>query len=63
MNKEKCVFCADELEWLGVHISSKGISMLPDNIKAIKEIKEPNDVTELRLLLGLFNYYASYLSL
>ena len=25
LTKEKCVFCADELEWLGVQISSKGI--------------------------------------
>lgn len=61
LNKEKCVFCAEELEWLGVKISSKGISMLPDNIKAIEEIREPKDVTELRSLLGLLNHYAKFL--
>ena len=61
LNKEKCVFFAEELEWLGVQISSKGISMLPDNIKAIKAIKEPKDVTELQSLLGLFNFYARFL--
>ena len=39
VNRQKRVFCADELEWMGVHICTEGISMLPDYIKAIEEIK------------------------
>lgn len=55
--REKCVFQAKEVDYLGYRIDAEGLHPLEDKVKAIMEAPEPQDVSELRSYLGLLNYY------
>lgn len=60
IKKEKCTFFADSVTYLGFVISSKGVHTSPDKIKAIKEVPEPKNVTELRSFIGMVMYYSKF---
>ncbi|XP_047984364.1 uncharacterized protein K02A2.6-like [Leguminivora glycinivorella] len=60
VKKEKCTFFAPSVTYLGFVISKKGVHTCPDKIKAIKEVDEPSNVSELRSFLGLIMYYAKF---
>ena len=55
--REKCVFQAKEVYYLGYRIDAEGLHPLEDKVRAIMEAPEPQDVSELRSYLGLLNYY------
>ena len=57
INADKSVDLAEEITWLGYHISGKGIMPEPDKALKIKELKTPRSVPELRHVLGMVNYY------
>ena len=61
INKTKCVFGAKELDFLGHHVSSTGITPLPDRISALQESKPPTDRTSLQRFLEMVNYYHRFL--
>ena len=46
---------------MGHVISSEGVQIDEDKIRAIQEIKEPTNVKELRTLLGMVNYLAKFI--
>ncbi|KAI4872550.1 hypothetical protein NFI96_003106 [Prochilodus magdalenae] len=60
VQKEKCEFFKDSLEYLGHTIDSVGLHKSDDKIKAIVEAPVPTDTTQLRSFLGLINYYARF---
>jgi len=60
LNKEKCEFKKEKLEFLGHVISSEGITASPEKIEALLKLKEPENVTELRRVLGLFNFVTKF---
>ena len=47
INKAKCVFGADEIDFLGHHVSAAGIIPLPDRIAALQNSSAPRDRTSL----------------
>ena len=51
----KCEFFKNELEYLGYHVSSAGVSVLPSRTQAIADFETPSSWTELRSFLGLVN--------
>ncbi|XP_003737424.1 uncharacterized protein K02A2.6-like [Galendromus occidentalis] len=53
----KCVFGVEETEFLGHVVSSKGVKPLPDNVKAIENVPEPKNVSQLRSFLGMAGFY------
>ena len=55
LKKEKCSF------YLGHTISEKGLKPSPAKIRAITEVSQPTNVTQLKAFLGLVNYYAKFL--
>ncbi|XP_025628770.1 uncharacterized protein [Arachis hypogaea] len=57
VKKEKCSFARDKVHFLGHIIKDETLYMDQENVKAIKEWKPPNKVSELRSFLGLDNYY------
>ncbi|XP_003747028.2 uncharacterized protein LOC100905937 [Galendromus occidentalis] len=57
---EKCRFNSRTVKYLGLIISEKGIQADPSKVEAICNLREPGNVTELRSLLGLLNYYAKF---
>ena len=58
LKKEKCSFCLPEVNYLGHTISEKGLKPSPAKIRAITEVSQPTNVTQLKAFLGLVNYYA-----
>ena len=61
MNKEKCAFFLEQLEYLGHTIDAQGVHPPREKIKAIKNAPQPKNVTELRSFLGILNYYSRFL--
>lgn len=61
LKKDKCVFQAESVEYLGYKISSKGIYPTYDKVKAIRDAPRPASVAELQAFLGLINFYARFL--
>ncbi|RUS71780.1 hypothetical protein EGW08_020463 [Elysia chlorotica] len=60
LNKEKCVFKKTEVKYFGHIISENGVRPDGDRVKAILKLKEPENVSELRTVLGMFNYTAKF---
>ncbi|KAL4324767.1 hypothetical protein GQ457_11G026250 [Hibiscus cannabinus] len=45
-NVEKCVFCTEKLTFLGYIVSSQGVEVDPEKIKAIQEWPRPTSVSQ-----------------
>lgn len=57
---EKCNFAFDSVSYLGFRIDCEGIHKTSDKIHAIKNIKAPTSVTDLRSFQGLVNFYGKF---
>ena len=54
---EKCEFFKTSVTYLGFKVSDKGLSPDPNKLQALKGFKIPTNVSEVRSLLGFFNYF------
>lgn len=61
LKRGKCVFLADEVEYLGHRVDAQGLHPTGAKVRAIDEAPEPRNVTELKAYLGLLNYYNKFL--
>ncbi|RXN15927.1 putative protein K02A2.6-like isoform X1 [Labeo rohita] len=61
LNKEKCRFSQPELNFLGQVVTKQGIAPNPERVKAITAMDSPQNISELRRLLGMINYIGRYL--
>ena len=61
LNPNKCVFAADEVQYLGYIVTTEGIKPDPDKIKAINEIKFPKNPKEMIRFLGGVNFYRDFI--
>ena len=59
--REKCIFQAKEVSYLGHRIDAEGLHPLEEKVRAIVEAPRPRDVRELKAYLGLLNYYGRFL--
>ncbi len=59
--KEKCIFMASSVVYLGHLIDATGLHPLPGKVKAIQEVPTPKNVSELKAYLGLLTYYSRFL--
>ncbi|KII66394.1 Transposon Ty3-I Gag-Pol polyprotein [Thelohanellus kitauei] len=57
----KCSFFKDDVEYCGYTFSEKGVSMSKKKIEAILKIPKPKNVSEVKSLCGLINYYRSHI--
>ena len=55
--QNKCLFGVEELTFLGFHVTTTGITPLPERVKAIQEYPTPQTVKQLQAFLGMVNYY------
>lgn len=62
LNKEKCIFGARKVKFLGHILSEQGISADPDKTAAIRRLKRPENITELQRLLGMATYLSKFVS-
>ena len=60
LNRAKCKFSRNSLDFLGHTIDSKGVKPSQEKVEAILNMKSPQNVAELRSVLGMFNYLCRY---
>ena len=61
VREEKCEFAKNKIQFLGYEIDENGLHVSQDKIKAIDEMKVPENLTELRSFLGMINYYSRFI--
>jgi len=61
LKPNKCFFVKQSIKFLGHIVSDQGIHPDPDRVKAISEMKIPENVKELRSFLGLVGYYRKFI--
>lgn len=60
LQKSKCVFFQNQVEYLGYTIDKNGLHKSPQKVKAIVEAPVPTNVAKLQSFLGLVNYYRNF---
>ncbi|EPB75657.1 hypothetical protein ANCCEY_05248 [Ancylostoma ceylanicum] len=58
---EKCTFMMSEIRYLGDTIDKSGRRLDPEKIRAINGMPPLKDVVQLRLFLGMLNYYGVFI--
>ena len=61
VNSSKCVFGARELDFLGHHVSARGIRPLQSKVDAVRRFERPRSIKALQRFLGLVNFYRRFL--
>ena len=61
LKKEKCAFLLPRVDYLGHRITSYGLEPAASKVAAIFNAPAPRNLTELRFLLGMVNYYRKFL--
>lgn len=56
----KCLFACDTVEYLGCNVSLYGLTPHEAKVAAIAALRPATNVTEVRSLLGLMNYYRRF---
>ena len=58
---KKCKFAYDELKVLGLSLSRYGLRTIEERVKPIVELDPLKTVGELHRVVGMFNYYRSFI--
>lgn len=61
INPAKCELGMAEIDFLGHHVNSDGLTPLQERVQAIKEFPRPTSCRGLRRFLGLVNFYHRFL--
>lgn len=61
LRKEKCMFFAPEVVYLGHRITESGLQPTLDKVQAVVDAPDPTNTTELKSFLGLVNYYGKFI--
>ncbi|GFX70273.1 retrovirus-related Pol polyprotein from transposon 297 [Trichonephila clavipes] len=61
LNKDKCKFGCEELQYLGLIINKEGIKTNETKIQAIVEMKPPRNSKEVSKFLGMSQWYAKFI--
>lgn len=60
INRDKCEFGKDSIEFLGHRISRRGIAPLREKVTAIENFSRPDTVKGLQRFLGMINFYRRF---
>src|SRR5277367_3572717 len=61
VKESKCRFGVDSVKYLGHIIDKDGLRPIPDRVEAIAAMPPPENVSQLKSLLGMINYYAHFI--
>lgn len=61
LNKEKCSLRQSQLRFLGHLIDHTGVRPDPEKVEAISQLPPPQNVQELKRVLGMVNYLGKYI--
>ena len=62
-NLKKCVFMRDKLLFLGYVVSSEGIKVDEEKVKAIQEWPTPKNMSDVRSFHGLVTFYRRFIKI
>ena len=60
LNREKCELRKPSVVFLGMKISKEGLQVDEDKLEAVRSLKAPTDVKQLRSLLGVINHLGRF---
>ena len=60
LNPAKCEFSCKEIRFLGQLVDTQGVRADPSKVKAIQQMKEPKNISELRSFLGMINQLGKF---
>ena len=61
MKLKKCQFLRDEINYLGFVVTKDGIKPEAEKVRAIRDMKPPTTVREVRSLMGTASYYRRFI--
>ena len=61
INREKSVFCAHEVKYLGFIVNGEGLKIDPEKTKAIKEYPKTRTSKQLRRFVGMTSWYRRFI--
>jgi hypothetical protein len=61
LNRKKCKFSQAKVTFTGFEISKDGIKPTGEHVKAILALREPENVSELRRVLGMTNFLSRFI--
>ena len=61
LNKSKCEYSKDKLEFFGYVFSKDGISPDPKKVEDVVNLQTPSTASEVRSLLGMTNYCSRFI--
>ncbi|CAB4034315.1 Hypothetical predicted protein [Paramuricea clavata] len=61
LNREKCEFNKDEVEFFGLVFNASGVSPDPKKVDSLKKTQAPVNVSEVKSFLGMMNYSARFI--
>ncbi|XP_064469765.1 uncharacterized protein K02A2.6-like [Ornithodoros turicata] len=61
LNLEKCKFFVEKISFLGVLIDQHGIYPDPRRVEALTALEPPQNVSDLRRILGMFNHVGRFI--
>ena len=61
-NVDKCDVKKSKVNFFGHFLTTKGLEIDPNKVKAIMEMPRPTSLSELRTLMGMINYLSKFVS-
>jgi hypothetical protein len=61
LNPPKCVFAADQIDYLGHTITCNKITPMKEKIQAILDLKEPNTLAQANKFIGALSWYRKFI--
>jgi len=61
LNRDKCVFLAETVVFLGHKIDQHGLHPTEEKVRAVQAAPKPHNVAELKAFLGLLTYYGKFI--
>ena len=58
--QKKFIFARKEVKYVGFIVNGNGVKTDSNKVRAIRELPQPTNLTELRSLMGLVNQLAGY---
>lgn len=61
LREDKCAFGRSELKFLGYVVNRNGLNVDPEKVSAIVNMPTPNNVKEVRRVLGMMSWYRKFI--